>query len=93
MQAIVSSPSHDFTLSLLHTVCVRVCLCAHTDMSPNICVRTWSVQRCALSPSIHTLLSPHIEFSADTPHLLVQPAYECCYPVMSSMLTKRNIGF
>ncbi len=50
MQAIVSSPSHDFTLSLLHTVCVCVCVCVCVLVqirSPNICVSTWSWMRAA----------------------------------------------
>lgn len=46
MQAIVSSPSHDFTLSQLHTVCVCtlcVSVCVLIQIrSPDICVSTWS---------------------------------------------------
>lgn len=38
-------------------------------------------------------MSACITLSVDTPHLLVQPAYECCYPRLSSVLTKCNIGF
>lgn len=47
MQAIVSSPSHDFALPLLHAVlclhCPRTRVRAHVCVcvSPNICVSTW----------------------------------------------------
>ena len=107
MQAIVSSPSHDFTLLLLtvslsHTVCVctvrvRVCLPVRAYrlgvLTSVLACGAECVQRFVVSLSIRTLLSSQIEFSEDMPHLLVRPAYECCYPVLSSLLTKRSIGF
>lgn len=103
MQAIVSSPSpwlHSASYCLCVCVCLWVCAC------PSVCSYTrWVLtsvfargaecvrRRSVSSSSIRALLSSQIEFIEDAPHLLVRPAYECCYPVLSGMLTKPNIGF
>lgn len=94
MQAIVSSSSHDLTLSLPHAVCVSVCVLLHVR-SPNICVGAciWVCASFVSSLPIHTLVSPQIELSEGSAHLPVRPAHECCYPISSRMLTKRSIGF
>ena len=96
--------AHCFPLSYclcLYSTCacvlVRVCLPVRAyrlGVLTSVLARgAECVQRFVVSLSIHTLLSSQIEFSEDMPHLLVWPAYECCYPVLSSLLTKRSIGF
>lgn len=91
MQAIVSSPSHDFTPSLHRSVCllcVRACVLSQ-DRRPNICVGTW-VWMCAAFcvESVHphfVVISDRVQRSLASPccpagsRLLLSHLIYCCW--------------
>lgn len=82
---------HSFSASLC-LYCVCMCVSVWLWVLTSVLAREAKcVRRFVLRLSVHTL-SSHIELGEDASHLLVQPADECCCPIVSNMLTKCNIG-
>ena len=89
MQAIVSSPSHDFTLYcfilFVFVLCVCVCYCERTH------VRAMSI--CVLALTAEDIRARFVIMCSAKMGLtfLVTPTYKCCCPALSSVLTSGTV--